>query len=91
MYALMLLLGTIAACITLAPGLQDALRKVPFCTNSTKSSMVPETLTFNCESAVGYLAVYRICFILTLFFVLFAIMMVRVRSSKDHRAAIQNG
>jgi len=30
MYALLLLLGTIAACITLAPGLQNALKKVGF-------------------------------------------------------------
>ena len=30
MYALLLMLGTIAACITLAPGLQDALKKVTF-------------------------------------------------------------
>lgn len=28
MYALLLMLGTIAACVTLAPGLQDALKKV---------------------------------------------------------------
>jgi hypothetical protein len=28
MYAVMLLLGTIAACVTLSPGLQDALKKV---------------------------------------------------------------
>lgn len=30
MYALLLMLGTIVACITLAPGLQDALKKVIF-------------------------------------------------------------
>ncbi|KAK0081644.1 hypothetical protein PV325_011829 [Microctonus aethiopoides] len=89
MYALLLMLGTIAACITLAPGLQDLLRKVPFCTNST--NYVPSSFTVDCESAVGYLAVYRICFILSLFFFLMSAIMIRVRSSNDHRAPIQNG
>ncbi|XP_050598226.1 probable serine incorporator isoform X4 [Bombus affinis] len=89
MYALLLMLGTIAACITLAPGLQDALKKVPFCTNS--SNYVPSKFTVDCDSAVGYLAVYRICFIIALYFFLMSIMMIRVRSSKDPRAPIQNG
>lgn len=91
MYALMLLVGTIVACITLAPGLQNALRKVPFCQNSTSTELVPESIIINCEEAVGYLAVYRICFILTCFFALFALMMVGVKSSRDPRAGIQNG
>lgn len=37
MYAVMLLLGTIAACITLSPGLQDALKKVSYADNSEGS------------------------------------------------------
>ncbi|XP_074113049.1 serine incorporator TMS1 isoform X3 [Cotesia typhae] len=89
MYALMLMLGTITACITLAPGLQDVLKKVPFCSNS--SNYVPDTFKIDCESAVGYLAVYRICFIVSLFFLLMSVMMIGVKSSKDHRAPIQNG
>ncbi|XP_011878871.1 PREDICTED: serine incorporator 1-like [Vollenhovia emeryi] len=89
MYALLLLLGTIAACITLAPGLQGALKKVPFCTNS--SNYVPSEVTVDCDHAVGYLAVYRICFIISLFFFLMSVLMIRVRSSRDPRAAIQNG
>ncbi|XP_054011504.1 serine incorporator 1 isoform X2 [Hylaeus anthracinus] len=89
MYALLLMIGTIAACITLAPGLQDALKKVPFCANST--NYVPSKFTIDCESAVGYLAVYRICFIIALYFFLMSVMMIRVRSSKDPRAPIQNG
>ncbi|XP_012227301.1 probable serine incorporator isoform X2 [Linepithema humile] len=89
MYALLLLLGTIAACITLAPGLQNALKKVPFCANS--SNYVPSDFTFDCDSAVGYLAVYRICFILSLYFFLMSVIMIRVKSSRDPRAAIQNG
>ncbi|XP_034173792.1 serine incorporator TMS1 isoform X3 [Osmia lignaria lignaria] len=89
MYALLLMLGTIAACITLAPGLQNALKKVPFCSNGT--NYITSTFTVDCESAVGYLAVYRICFIIALYFFLMSVMMIRVRSSKDPRAPIQNG
>ncbi|XP_034947942.1 probable serine incorporator isoform X2 [Chelonus insularis] len=89
MYAIMLMLGTIAACITLAPSLQDVLKKVPFCTNST--NYVPSSFTIDCQSAVGYLAVYRICFIVSLFFFLMSLIMIGVKSSKDHRAPIQNG
>lgn len=40
---------------------------------------------------VGYKSVYRMCFAMACFFFLFAIIMIRVRSSKDPRAAIQNG
>lgn len=77
----------------LSDGLQDVLRKVPFCANSTSTSsmVIPSDSTFDCTNAVGYLAVYRVCFALLIFFVTMAAMMVGVRSSKDGRAAIQNG
>uniref|UniRef100_A0A182K669 Serine incorporator 1 n=1 Tax=Anopheles christyi TaxID=43041 RepID=A0A182K669_9DIPT len=93
MYALMLVLGAIVGAIMLAPGLQDFLQKVPFCANSTStaSNFVPGGETIDCSSAVGYLAVYRICFALVCFFALWAMMMIGVRSSKDPRAALQNG
>ncbi|XP_028131886.1 probable serine incorporator isoform X2 [Diabrotica virgifera virgifera] len=89
MYALMLLVATVAACITLSPGLESALQKVPFCKNS--SALVPDSVVFDCKQAVGYLAVYRICFILTCFFALMSLMMIGVKTSKDARAGIQNG
>lgn len=90
MYALMLMIATIAACITLSPGLHDVLKKVPFCKNGT-GSYLPNSVSFDCENVVGYLAVYRICFILTLFFFLFALIMIGVKSSRDPRGGIQNG
>lgn len=80
----------IAACITLAPGLQNELKKVPFCENST-SVPIPGDLKVDCNNAVGYLAVYRICFAACLFFVLMALITIGVKSSKDPRAGIQNG
>lgn len=86
MYAVMLLLGTITGCIFLAPGLQSALKKVPFCDNNAIGDY-----SFDCKDAVGYLAVYRLCFALSLFFFLMALIMIGVKTSKDHRAGIQNG
>ncbi|XP_075236771.1 putative serine incorporator isoform X2 [Lycorma delicatula] len=89
MYALMLLVGTITGCIFLAPGLQSALQKVPFCDNTT--IYVPHQYTIDCQSAVGYLAVYRLCFALAAFFFIMALIMIGVKSSRDQRAGIQNG
>ncbi|CAH0722656.1 unnamed protein product, partial [Brenthis ino] len=89
MYTLMLLLVMVVACITLAPGLHDEMKKVPFCQNST--AIIPGNFKVNCDEAVGYLAVYRICFAACLFFTLMALITIGVKSSKDPRAGIQNG
>lgn len=66
------------------------LFQVPFCGNSSKT-LVPKEFTFDCNSAVGYLAVYRICFILTCFFFLMALITIGVKTSRDPRAGIHNG
>lgn len=86
----MLLVGTIVACITLAPGLQDFLRKVPFCTES-QSITQSVVGSIDCQAVVGYMAVYRICFGMAMFFLIMAFMMIGVKSSRDNRSAIQNG
>lgn len=93
MYALMLLFGAIISGIALAPGLQDWLKGVPFCKNSTSNTayVVPSDLTADCSEAVGYLAVYRICFAFACFFALMAAIMIGAKSSRDPRAGIQNG
>ena len=44
-----------------------------------------------CDSVVGFLAVYRVCFAMAMFFILFAVIMIKVSSSKDPRSKIQNG
>lgn len=77
----MLLLTTIVACIMLSPRIEELLEKVPRLCESTDV----------CKSAVGYLAVYRLLFALTLFFIAFSMMMIGVKSSKDPRSGIQNG
>lgn len=95
MYAVMMLLGTIVACIMLSPGLQNALQKVPFCSDGDGSNQLVDAALDNvqvdCSGLVGYLAVYRLCFAMTLFFFIMAALMIGVKSSKDPRAGIQNG
>lgn len=90
MYALMLLFGAIVSGIALAPGLQEWLKGVPFCKNSTATSaiLLPSV---DCSYGVGYMAVYRICFAFACFFALMAVMMIGAKSSRDGRAGIQNG
>lgn len=89
----MLLVGAIVSGIALAPGLQDWLKGVPFCKNSTatSSNFIPGDYTADCSIAVGYLAVYRICFAFACFFALMSVMMLGAKSSRDARAGIQNG
>nr|XP_020644902.1 serine incorporator 3 [Pogona vitticeps] len=79
-YAFLLLLSTLVACIMLAPGMEKQLKKIPGFCNS-----------YDCEALVGYRAVYRISFAMAVFFCLFALLMIQVKSSKDPRAAVHNG
>ena len=79
----------------LSPGLATAMQKVPFCTDDSTSLVsdyiVPNSIKIDCGIAAGYLAVYRLCFGMTLFFLFMALLMIGVRNSKDPRAGIQNG
>lgn len=44
-----------------------------------------------CADAIGYLAVYRICFVVVIFFAIMAVLMIGVRTSRDPRGPLQNG
>jgi len=95
-YACILLVGVVVACIMLAPGLQDALEKIPaLCQDWTVDTIVTDINVkdqlVDCSKFVGYLAVYRICFALTAFFALLCLLMIKVSTSRDPRAKIQNG
>ncbi|XP_028590898.1 serine incorporator 3 isoform X1 [Podarcis muralis] len=80
-YAFLLLLSTVVACIMLAPGMEMQLKKVPgFCDK-----------VVHCEELVGYRAVYRVSFAMAVFFFLFSLIMIQVKSSKDPRASVHNG
>lgn len=45
----------------------------------------------DCNVQVGYKAVYRISFALAVFFFAFSLLMLKVKTSKDPRAAVHNG
>lgn len=61
--------------------------------NTAQSTITGQVKSYqiDCSSAVGYKAVYRVNLIVTLFFILMAIIMVNVRSTQDPRSGIQNG
>ncbi|KAM9758229.1 serine incorporator 1 [Menidia menidia] len=91
-YALVLLLGTIVACIMLSPGLDHQLKRIPgFCLDGADSSFEGLQPHFNCEMFVGYKAVYRICFGLGMWYLGFSILMINIKTSRDPRAFIHNG
>ncbi|KAL4624362.1 serine incorporator 3-like, partial [Arapaima gigas] len=95
-YALLLLIGTIVACIMLLPGIEHQLKKaragIPgFCEGQAGSSLPGIQGNVSCEIFVGYKAVYRVCFAMALFFLFFFLLMLNVKNSRDPRAALHNG
>uniref|UniRef100_A0A8C7KGH7 Serine incorporator 3 n=1 Tax=Oncorhynchus kisutch TaxID=8019 RepID=A0A8C7KGH7_ONCKI len=91
-YAFILLLGTIIACIMLSPGVDEQLKKIPgFCEDGAGSSIPGIHANMNCEIFVGYKAVYRVCFGMSMCFLVFALIMINVKNSRDPRSAIHNG
>uniref|UniRef100_A0A8C6ME29 Serine incorporator 2 n=1 Tax=Nothobranchius furzeri TaxID=105023 RepID=A0A8C6ME29_NOTFU len=89
-FSFFLLLGTLVSIIMILPGMEEHLKKIPgFCLGGSSIPGIQNHV--NCDVVVGYKSVYRMCFAMACFFFLFSIIMVRVRSSKDPRAAIQNG
>lgn len=71
------------------PTLPSPLQLPGFCEGS--GSVLGVQTHVNCGSFLGHKAVYRMGFAMAAFFFLFATIMVCVRSSKDPRAAVQNG
>ncbi|XP_063041865.1 serine incorporator 2 [Engraulis encrasicolus] len=89
-FSFFLLLGTMVSVIMILPGMESQLKKIPgFCVGGSYIPGIENKV--NCDVIVGYKSVYRMCFAMTCFFFLFSVIMIRVRSSKDPRAAIQNG
>nr|CAI5866005.1 unnamed protein product [Callosobruchus analis] len=94
MYALMLLVGTIAACITLSPGLEGVLKKVSpelnVVFNEIAFIAIKYDPTFLTIMHIGMIII-QIHSSLTGFFALMSLMMIGVKSSRDPRSGIQNG
>lgn len=92
-YALLLIVGAVVSAILLIPGLGNFLQKIlpGVCSNITIAGIINHDQLINCNSIIGYFAVYRICFALCCFYTLFMVIMVFVRNSRDPRAMLQNG
>ncbi|XP_064024072.1 serine incorporator 3 [Pogoniulus pusillus] len=91
-YAFLLLLSTALACIMLAPGMEEQLKKIPGFCEEGLHTLVPYMDGFvSCDVFVGYRAVYRISFAMAVFFFLFSLLMIAVKTSNDPRAAVHNG
>lgn len=89
-FSFLMLLGTLVSIVMILPGMEEHLKKIPgFCVGGTGIPGIENKV--NCDIIVGYKSVYRMCFAMACFFFLFSIIMIRVRSSKDPRAALQNG
>ncbi|NWU95122.1 SERC3 protein, partial [Upupa epops] len=91
-YAFLLLLSTVLACIMLAPGMEEQLKKIPGFCDDGLHTQIPHLDGFvSCDVFVGYRAVYRISFAMAVFFLLFSLLMIAVKTSNDPRASIHNG
>ncbi|KAJ8259058.1 hypothetical protein COCON_G00180700 [Conger conger] len=91
-YAFILLLGTIVCCVMLSPGVEKQLKTIPgFCDGGAGSSVPGVHMDINCDIFVGYKAVYRVCFGMSLCFLFFALLTINVKNSRDPRAAVHNG
>ncbi|XP_078723001.1 serine incorporator 1-like [Lampetra fluviatilis] len=91
-YAFFMLLGTIMAAVMLAPGLEIQLKKVPALCHGGAGTQVPGVHGYvNCDALVGYEAVYRVCFSLSVFFLLLSVITINVKTSRDPRAHLHNG
>ncbi|KAG8007333.1 Serine incorporator 1, partial [Nibea albiflora] len=91
-YAFILLLGTVVACIMLSPGIDQQLKRIPgFCEDGAGSSFPDLKADVNCQMFVGYKAVYRVCFGMSMWFLGFSVLMINIKNSRDPRAAIHNG
>jgi len=84
----------------LSPAIGNQLKKIPGLCEGGKglTSSLPLKLDgalsgpeYDCMAYVGFAGVYRVCFALACFFFLMALLMIKVKSSKDPRSAIQNG
>jgi hypothetical protein len=84
MYAIMLLVSTIFSRVMMSDWMEAKMQEMPFC----KYDMGYDKI---CQDTVGFLTTYRIMFAQTLFFLMFSVIMLNVRSSRDGRAGLHNG
>ena len=82
-YVIFLLLVTLLCFVLSAPQTRQKIYAIPhFCNEIVDSK--------TCESLVGYTAVYRVCFGMAMFYLVFSCVLVGVKSLGDIRARIHN-
>ncbi|XP_077024226.1 serine incorporator 3 isoform X2 [Tamandua tetradactyla] len=87
-----LLLGMILSCIMLNEEVRTQLKKIPgFCEGGFKIKVTDMKEDEDCDVLVSYKAIYRINFALAIFFFVFFLLMLKVKTSRDPRAAVHNG
>ncbi|XP_004372078.1 serine incorporator 2 isoform X1 [Trichechus manatus latirostris] len=91
LFTAFLFLGVVVSIIMLSPGVESQLHKLPWVCEEGAQNLVVLQGHIDCGSLLGHHAVYHMCFAMAAFFFLFTLLMICVRSSRDPRAAIQNG
>lgn len=88
MYALYFLLVTVICVIMMSPTVEELLRdNIPFYSEMCEQLQAGE----NCQTLVGYSAVYKVCFGMACFFCFLFLFTLRVNNSRGCRAAVHNG
>ncbi|XP_060765764.1 serine incorporator 3 isoform X2 [Neoarius graeffei] len=73
----------------LSPNIEHQMKQIPgFCEGGMMSNIRG---VFQCDIFVGYKAVYRLCFGMSISFLAFCLFTINIKNSRDHRAAIHNG
>lgn len=91
-YAFILLLSAVVSYIMQRKEMETYLKKIPgFCEGGFKIHEADINADKDCDVLVGYKAVYRISFAMAIFFFVFSLLMLKVKTSKDPRAAVHNG
>lgn len=66
--------------------------KIPgFCQDGAGSSVLGLKVDLDCQTLVGYKAVYRLSFAMSVWFLISAITMINIKNSQEPRAAVHNG
>lgn len=88
MYAFFFILVTAVCVIMMSPTIEQGMRdSIPFYSDMCEKLKAGE----NCQTLVGYTAVYKVCFGMACFFLFSCIFTLGVNNSVGCRAAIHNG
>lgn len=80
-YGLILVFGLIISCIMLIPGLENTLSKIPTLCKTSASSQ-NQLLSIDCSYIVGSLAVYRLSFGMSSFFLILSLLVSKAFTTK---------